>query len=156
MRREDWFFDNAKRATFSIVYYGIIFATLIPISIFVGWGWIFLSLGFGLAHGMSINDASDVKRLNHWTDGPKRKFRSYMSANNRAYVETKVGFFWIPIWTYEELEPEIFFDKRTGEKIENHRYKLILRTWDSPTEAMEWIHQKRGFSSATLQGEFEA
>ena len=162
MRRANWTVNKAKNATFAIIYYAIIFAVLISVLIFIGWKFILLSfIALAISVGSIARQVIDEsislkKKTTYWFDGPKRKFRTYMGANEKAYVETKVGFFWIPLWDIETLEPEIKYNKNTGEMVKYPRQRLVLATWDSPIEAMEFIHKRRGFSSATLQGHFKA
>ena len=136
MRVEKWFVNEAKSATFIVIW-------LIVVAMFLTLGILFLpnvaivilAPVLMISSPLAVSyDSSRIEQIHFWKSGRKRKFRVYSDVDGKAYVETKVGFFWIPIR-------------------DDHRN---IKSWNDAADAMEMIQRERGFSSATLQGEFEA
>ena len=158
MRAEHFDYEDAEWATHSIVYWAICLPGILTISIIFSWSWmffIFAQLALWAFSSMGKSRTTKTK-IEFWFNGPKRQFKTYTDSEGRVYVETKVGFFWIPIQDIEDLEPSISFDSQTGEKIEHRRQRLVTATFDSVGQAMETVHLCRGHSSATPSGDFEA
>lgn len=160
MRIEDGTYSSATFFSGSIILFVISTILNLTLSILFGWGFMFLFFAEGFIWFLTLVAHHDhdmtVTDIDFWEEGYKRKFKMWQGSEGKTYVETKVGFFWVPLWEAYVSETETRYDTKTGEeKLINH-YDFRIMTFDSTTIAQEYIHKERGIASATLEGEFEA
>lgn len=133
-------YQNAKILTFSALYLPLSFVLLYFLANLNSDSAV---LAFPLTMIIFIvivaGNADVEENIYFWEKGFKRKFRVYEGFEGKAFVETKVGFFWIPI----------------KKPIEEYGRRYIPMEFPSTTEAMDYIYKKRGYSGSKLTGKFE-